>query len=378
MRFNQFLSMALTLILLFIALSIGVSAASNEEEPFVFEIDPAVINMTETRKTSEIHIRDPFVLVYGQKYFMYGTGAAAGHGYGCYVSEDLENWAGPVNVFTAPAGFDGINCFWAPECHFYQGSFYLFATYFSQATQHRGVSIFKSESPLGPFEEISAGHITPHDWDSIDGTLYIDGESQPWMVFVHEWTSMENGIGAMAAAKMSPDLCSFISKPIQLFKANDPVWTNKGVTDGPFIYKTNRGKLLMLWSNFAAGKGYSVGIAKSASGGIDGKWCHGFEPFYSAGRYFDLDGGHPMLFTDLSGRLMMSIHSPNSNNENGFEKAFFLEVTEKGEMLDLKAVRQIRDGETNRIKLWFCDLAEFFTNLFEYIKSDIREFIKKI
>ena len=371
MRFTRLLSVLLLPVMLVGVFSPGVSALAGAEDPFVFEVDPAIIDMTQTKKTSEIRIRDPFVLVYGQKYFMYGTCVAKGLGYGCYVSEDLENWAGPTNVFSAPAGYDGTNNFWAPECHFYQGNFYLFATYFSQSTQHRGVSIFKSESPLGPFEEITAGHITPHSWDSIDGTLYMDGTGQPWMVFVHEWTSMDDGIGTMAAAKMSLDLTCFTSEPIQLFKANDPVWTIGGVTDGPFMYKTTDGKLLMLWSNSAIGRGYCVGLAKSSNGDLDGTWSHGFDPLYSKGRYFDLDGGHPMLFTDLNGRLIMCIHSPNGKTEDMHETALFLEVVDNGNTLELKDVQESRDGE-NKITLFFEDIFTFFQNIFEYFISNIK------
>ncbi|MEI6578798.1 MAG: glycoside hydrolase family 43 protein [Eubacteriales bacterium] len=372
MRFIRLFSAVLAAVLVFNTLTFGVSAVSAGDKPSVFEIDPSVVDMTNTRKTSEIIIRDPFVLVYGQKYFMYGTGASSGPGYGCYVSEDLENWTGPVNVFSAPAEFDGINCFWAPECHFYQGRFYLFATYFSQATQHRGVSVFKSESPLGPFEEISAGHITPHDWDSIDGTLYIDNDGQPWMVFVHEWTSMPDHTGAMAAAKLSDDLSRFISDPIQLFKAKDPIWTDKGVTDGPFMYRTKTGKLLMLWSNGDVNGNYCVGIAKSRNSEITGTWAHGFEPFYSVNRYFDTDGGHAMMFTDLNGRLLLCMHSPNRSDATTHETATFLEIVDKGDMLELKQVQDIRAQETDKIKLTFSDISTFFNELLSYMKSVLR------
>lgn len=291
----------------------------------------SVTEMTPTRKTQDIRIRDPFVLVYEQNYYMYGTGAASGPGYGCYVSADLENWAGPFNVFTAPAGFDGTGNFWAPECHFYNGMFYLFATYFSQTTAHRGVSVFRSRSPLGPFEEISAGHITPQDWDSIDGTLYIDPAGRPWMIFVYEWTSMPDKNGAIAAARLTDDLTRLIGEPVELFKAKDPVWAKNGVTDGPCPYRTENGNLLMLWSNFNSG-GYCVALSSPANGQLAGDWNHGLVPFYAKGDRFACDGGHPMLFTDLDGRLMMSIHSPNA----GAEHAVFLEVVDDGNTLRLK------------------------------------------
>jgi beta-xylosidase len=369
MRFIRSFSAVLSAALLVSTMAFGVSAVPCGDKAFVYHIDPSVVDMTNTRKTSEITIRDPYVLVYGGKYFMYGTGAASGLGYGCYVSEDLENWAGPVNVFTAPAGFDGVSCFWAPECHYYRGSFYLFATYFSQSAQHRGVSIFKSESPLGPFEEISDGHVTPDSWDCIDGTLYIDNAGQPWMVFVHEWTSMPDKTGAMAAAKLSDDLTRFISEPIQLFKAKDPIWTDKGVTDGPFMYRTKTGKLLMLWSNGDVNGKYCVGLAKSTNDQITGSWTHGFEPFYSVNRYFDLEGGHAMLFTDLTGRLLMCMHSPNSSDATTHETAVFLEVIDEGYTLELKQVQEFRANETDKVKLAFSDISTFFSELFSYIQS---------
>ena len=62
----------------------------------------------------------------------------------------------------------------------------MLTTYRSAKTGHRGCTVMKSDTPEGPFKEISSGHVTPLDWDSIDGTLYIDKDGQPWMVFVHE------------------------------------------------------------------------------------------------------------------------------------------------------------------------------------------------
>ena len=286
--------------------------------------------MNYSKKTSEICIRDPFVLVSDGKYYMYGTGAASGRGYGCYVSCDLENWAGPFNVFSAPSDFDGTANFWAPECHYYNGNYYLFATYFSETTQHRGVSVFRSDSPMGPFEEISDGHITDHNEDAIDGTLYVDESGQPWMIYVHEWTCMPDSTGAMDAVKLSDDLSHFIGEPTELFKANDPIWTNSNVTDGPFMYKTKFGRLLMLWSNNCP-DGYCVGIAKSLDGKADGKWSQSLTTLYRKNRENTYDGGHGMLFKTLDGRLMMCIHSPNSRKDDGtFETAKFIEMHDTG------------------------------------------------
>ena len=84
-------------------------------------------------KTSEIHVRDPFVLPYDGKYYLYGTRGPTcwgeADGFDCYISEDLENWTGPTEVFHKPEGFwADLNC-WAPEVHKYHDQYYMFATF---------------------------------------------------------------------------------------------------------------------------------------------------------------------------------------------------------------------------------------------------------
>lgn len=343
--------------------------AVSAEDGFVFEVPADKVDMTKTKKTEDIFIRDPCILVYGNKYFMYGTGAATKAGYGCYVSEDLENWAGPVNVFEAEneEDFYGIGDYWAPECYYYNGAFYLFATYKSGKNNHRGVSIMKSDSPLGPFHEITDGHITPSDWDAIDGTLYIDKNGEPWMIFVHEWTSMPDGVGDMSYAKLSEDLTHFTTEPVRMFKANEPFWTFNKVTDGPCPYRTKDGSLIMLWSNTIPTSGYSVGIARSSNGEIDGKWTHELTPLYTEGKYHALDGGHGMIFETLDGRLMLSIHSPNSNTEENMTHAIFLELEDTGSTVRIK-------GEAERSDYFFYKAGLFL----KYLWLQIEHFFEKL
>ena len=186
----------------------------------------------------------------------------------------------------------------------------------------------RAPSPEGPFVEISDGHITPKGWDAIDGTLYVDGDGNPWMIFVHEWTSTEDKIGRMAAARLSDDLTHFISEPIELFRANDPSWTSGGTTDGPFIYKTQDGQLLMLWSNFV-GKDYCVGIARSKDGRVDGEWTHDEELLFSKKMNGGFDGGHGMIFRDRCGRMYLAIHSPNVPTPETAEQALFIPLREE-------------------------------------------------
>ncbi len=321
-------------------------------------------------KTDDILVRDPFILLHEGLYYMYGTGLATTNGYGCRVSPDLEHWSPSYNVFIADNSFDAAGDFWAPECHYYNGNFYLFASYRSKTTGFRGTSVFMSSSPLGPFVEISDGHITPHTADSIDGTLYIDSDGQPWMAYVCEWTATDDGVGRMAVAKLSDDLSHFISEPKEIFRADDPHWSASGVTDGPFLYTTSDGSLLMLWSTISH-EGYCVGIARSCNNKIDGTWTQEFTRLYSRAFNFNtktaFDGGHPMLFTSKEGKLMMAMHSPNSAQGEGedriFEHAVFFEAEEKCDTLRIEKYSCI-NRFFDTLVTFFNRISDVFEDLF--------------
>jgi len=219
-------------------------------------------------KGDKVPCRDPFIMPYDGRYYLYKSYDKKG--IGCLISSDLEQWSNPVMVFTPPEDFHGTDdFFWAPECHFFNGWFYIFTSVFSKLTNHRSISVYRSKSPLGPFEDIAGGCITPRDWDTIDGTLYVDKKGQPWMVFVHEWTSMPDHNGSMVAARLSEDFTRLVTEPIHLFYAKDAKWAAAGITDGCFMYRTDEERLLMIWSNVSQ-KGYAMGIASSDNGEIDG------------------------------------------------------------------------------------------------------------
>lgn len=278
-------------------------------------------------------LRDPFVVVENGVYYAYGTGWV------CYKNtsgslagdwECLHNCVGARQVVVDPEDVEG--CRWAPEVHRYTidgvEKFYMFTTYLSNRTHHRGCVILVSDTPEGPFVALTGHAITPEDWDCIDGTFYVDKEGQPWMVFVHEWTSTDDGCGRMAAAKLSADLTHFISEPVELFRADDPVWAKGKVTDGCFMYDTADGQLIMIWSNWDDA-GYCVGIARSVDGTVCGKWVQDETLLYSKNMTGEYDGGHGMFFRDVDGQLYLSMHSPNNASAGRKETPVFLPVREE-------------------------------------------------
>lgn len=309
---------------------------SNLNIPVSDKNAPRIVPTEFPLKTSDnLFCRDPYILLYGDSYYLYRS--AQENGVECLVSKDLENWSEPIPVFIPPEDFHGCDdFFWAPECHYYKGNFYIFTSVQSRKYGYnRVISVYRANNPLGPFEDIADGRVSPANQDSIDGTLYVDEDGQPWMLFVHEWTSMPDDIGAMSVAKLSDDLSHLISEPIDLFKANDPSWTDDRVTDGPYVYVSDEGKMLMIWSNFTD-KGYCIGIAHSESSKITGPWIQHDKLIYEKGMKdeFIYGGGHAMIFKAKDGRLMLSFHSPNSETNGVKEHLTLMELEEKdGELI---------------------------------------------
>ncbi len=276
-----------------------------------------------------IHMRDPFVFVEDGKCYLYGTtdpdcwhGEA--NGFDAFVGKDLEHFFPGRRIFSPHASFWGTQNFWAPELHKYRDSYYLFAS-FKAPGRRRATSILRGDNPLGPFSSWGAQTATPTEWECLDGTLYVDGDQKPWIVFCHEW--VQKGGGTVCAQRLKEDLTKCEGEPHTLFSAREASWTKlvhhssgiEGhVTDGPFLHKPAGGKLWMLWSSLSL-SGYAIGLAISESGSILGPWHQKAEPLFCG------DGGHGMVFRGLDGVLRLSIHTPNSTP---YERPVFLPVQE--------------------------------------------------
>ena len=288
------------------------------------------------KRTSDIQIRDPYVLPDpGGWYYLFGTTdpdcwKGPGVGFDCYRSRDLVAWEGPFPAFRPPAGFWATTNYWAPEAHRHGGRYYLLAS-FKAPRHYRGTQILASDKPEGPYVPLGEGPVTPPDWECLDGTLHVDEDGKPWMVFCHEWVQIHNG--AVCAIRLSQDLSRADSRPILLFSASEAAWVEhrpwpendprirfpRHVTDGPFLHRMADGGLVMLWSS-VGWEGYAMGIARSQSGTVLGPWVQEEKPIWSR------DGGHGMVFRRFDGQLCMTLHTPNQTPN---ERAVLVPVEER-------------------------------------------------
>jgi arabinan endo-1,5-alpha-L-arabinosidase len=260
-----------------------------------------------------------------------------------YTSKDLLTWEGPHVIFQTPPDFWGnanIRGIWAPELIAYKGKYYLFATFNTDSKLpeqwrnwlprvKRGTQIMVSDSPLGPFKPFHDQSTLPDDMMTLDGTLWVE-DGVPYLVFCHEWVQIKDGTVEMVQLK--DDLSQTAGEPVHLFNGSDAVWNRKQpqyscyVTDGPYLYRTKTGKLVMIWSGFGAG-GYTVGVAVSTSGKLRGPWTQQAQPLFAE------DGGHGMIFKRFDGQLMLVLHQPNKT----VERARMFELEDTGDSLRIKS-----------------------------------------
>lgn len=287
-------------------------------------------------KTADVRMRDPFILESEPGVFvLFGTtdhnlwgGPATG--FDCYTSTDLENWDGPIEAFRPPAGWWGDTQYWAPEVHFYNGRYFLFATFASSigVPKFRGVAVLVSDSPTGPFVPWSEGPVTPTNIPCLDGTLFVADDGAPWLVFSRGAEGEPGGAPGIADSEMlimplSRDLRAAAGAAEVIFRASDapwakPLWFPEGVeppeqlnlakdplfTDGAFMVRTPERQLLMLWSSFGE-EGYAMGLARSESGTLSGPWLQQETPLWAR------NGGHGMVLQTTRGESKLVFHWPN-------------------------------------------------------------------
>lgn len=291
-----------------------------------------------------IRVRDPYIVAHKGVYYLYvqkanRAGNQNARGVEVFRSSDLMHWTQPSSVLDLPPDYWGGRMVWAPEVHYYRNRFFLFVTLTADEflgeregnkIEKRGTQIFHARSPMGPFRPFSNRAHTPADWPALDGTLYVE-TGVPYMIFCREWIQIEDG--TIELMRLKKDLSGPDGAPKMLFHASDGPWVrkfemNQGrksgyVTDGPFLHKTQTGKLLMIWSSFGE-KGYAIGVAASQWGSIHGPWIQQAEPLFKS------DGGHGMILRTFDRKLKLVLHQPNIN---GRERARLFDLDDSTDQL---------------------------------------------
>lgn len=291
-----------------------------------------------------IRLSDPCILADKNTatYYMTGTGGWL------WKSSDLKKWTGPYQVTkTDPASWMGPRpMIWAAELHQYEGKYYYFATFTNRdvkidtvrgnVIERRASHVLVSDQPEGPYLPMADTIYLPPDRPTLDGTFWVDEDGKPYMVYCYEW--LQNWNGTIEKIELKPDLSGSIGEGQVLFRASDSAWSRERdengniipnkVTDGPWLFHTQTGKLGMLWTSWVFSD-YVQGVAYSESGTLDGPWIQEAEPITPP------NFGHGMLFRTFEGQLLMSVHSHKSVNGRYVRVPHLFEVDDSGDKIVL-------------------------------------------
>lgn len=338
------------------ALQLALLLATATAAPALAWQQPAPSAQVTPMRLPDMPLHDPWIVADAKEglYRLYtanvpSVSGTPGLGTMMYVSRDLLTWERPKAVLVAPKDAWFTGGAWAPEVHTWDGRWWLLTTFHNETAKlpptgsrtpyRRGTVLAVADRPDGPFTLVRNGEpVAPKELMTLDGTLYQDPAGKTWFVYAHEW--LQTTDGTMEALPVAADLAA-AGPPITLFKASDAPWSTGRVqpngdkvfvTDGPELFRTRTGTLLMLWSSYDE-KGYVQAQARSKSGTLAGPWEQ-LEPLV---RY---DSGHGMLFRRFDGQLMMIVHRP-------FKRARgkLYEMRDAGDHLEIIRQRIDLDGD---------------------------------
>lgn len=289
-----------------------------------------------------IVLSDPCILA-DQKtamYYMTGTGGKL------WKSKDLKLWDGPYTVArTDPNSWMGPDpMIWAAELHAYKGKYYYFATFTNRdvkidtvagnVIERRASHILVSDTPDGPYVPMKDEIYLPANKPTLDGTFWVDADGKPYMIYCYEW--LQNLDGTMEKIELKSDLSGSVGEGKLLFRASDSPWSREKdhagnvhpnrVTDGPYLFKTQTGRLGMIWTSWIYTT-YTQGVAYSESGTLDGPWIQEPKPITPP------NYGHGMLFRTLDGKLLMSVHKHQDIRGRYHRIPQLFEVDDSGDQL---------------------------------------------
>ena len=208
-----------------------------------------------------VEFGDPYVLLASDgNYYMYGTGGGAIDGFSVYSSDNLADWKyeGQVYRGNSPESWTVAN-FWAPEVYEIEGKFYmLFSADWkcnpTNELENFRIGVAVSDSPTGPFEELSEGPLFDPGYPIIDANIWFEDEKaylyysrccykNPVESDVAEWAREENMFDEIEESwvygvEISPDFDTVIGDPVLLLRPPEKSnigefdWESRSVTSG--------------------------------------------------------------------------------------------------------------------------------------------------
>lgn len=266
-------------------------------------------------------IGDPFVMKASDGlYYCYPTSNAA-NGYKVWVSEDLINWeVEGLNAYTKTReGWAGGD-FWAPEVYEFDGKFYMYYTARWKEKDSLRLGVAVSDSPVGPFLDVSDQPMFDFGYAVIDAHVFVDDTGEAYFYYSRDCS--ENFVGGFNEShiygiRLSQDKLSVEGEPVLLTQPEQTWEIQSGSyrwNEGAFVLKNQDVYYLMYSANFYADKKYSIGYATSSSPlGPFVKYEHN-PILFAQSDWSEISGpGHHSITTSPLGNQLLVVYHTHIN-----------------------------------------------------------------
>ena len=266
-------------------------------------------------ESDRLPIADPYVMLYNNKYYAYGTGGTTkGEGFACFSSDDLKNWKREGQALSAADSY-GKWGFWAPEVYYIESKkkFYMFYS----VEEH--VCVATSDSPLGPFVQDEKKPI--REEKGVDTSVFFDEDGKAYLYFVR----FTNG-NVIWCAELKDNLKEIKEETLtQCVEATEPWELVFGkVAEGPSIVKQGGLYYMFYSANDFRSQDYAVGYATSDS--PFGPWRKS-EKNPLLHKVEELVGtGHGAPFLDRSGGYRYIFHAHKSRTEVNQRNSYIIDM----------------------------------------------------
>ena len=219
-----------------------------------------------------IKMGDPSVLLHDGTYYLYAT-SDPGEGFKVWTSPNLADWTERGHAFRKTEDSWGNGNFWAPEVIEHGGDFYLFYNATGPATpgrwgdEHR-ICVAKSDSPLGPFEDVAAplwnpGHAV------IDAYPFVDDDGFAYLYYSRDIS--QNPTSDIYVVPLRDDLLGVAGEPRSAVSPQGhqaQAWEGGEWNEGAYVmrYDDGEGDPVYLMTYSAGGffrPEYAVGYARA-------------------------------------------------------------------------------------------------------------------
>ncbi len=268
-------------------------------------------------------IGDPQILLFEGKYYCYATNTDHySEGFSVWVSDDLENWEGPIECFKAKEAW-GESHFWAPEVIYHNGKFVMHYTARDPKLESLRIGVAVSSSPLGPFIDAHNKPMFDFGYAAIDGSVLISKEGN-YLYYSRDCSeNIINGVhtSQIYCVELTDDLLNvkgeakLMTTPVESFELKS-LNSNFVWNEGPFVIYKDEEYIMNYSANCYATNDYAICIATAKH--PMGPWEKSKNnPVLSC--HEDLFGsGHNAIFNGKDGNLYTSFHiQTDSKNPSG-------------------------------------------------------------